>query len=230
MDIRVHPTAVIGQNCILEPGVIIEAGVHLGDGSRVGAYTILYQDTHLGEGCKVQPYCILGLPVEGISESTHIGPGAVIRAGTVIYAGVTAGSFLMTGHHALIRERTVLGDRVLVGTHAVIDGEAVVGDDVSMQTGVYVTRHTVVGRRVFLGPYVKTTNDRYMKAGSESLKGPIIQANARIGCGALILPMVTVGHGAIIGAGAVVTSNVSPQVTVVGVPARPLVPKGVDLS
>ena len=58
--------------------------------------------------------------------------------------------------------------------------------------------------------------------GLENGKPVIIGRNVWIGGGALILPGVTVGDDAIIGAGAVVTRDVAPGTTVVGNPARPL--------
>ncbi|MEM1073217.1 MAG: sugar O-acetyltransferase [Pseudomonadota bacterium] len=52
-----------------------------------------------------------------------------------------------------------------------------------------------------------------------------IGRNVWIGGGSIILPGVSVGNDAIVGAGAVVTRDVAPGITVAGNPARPLVPK-----
>jgi acetyltransferase-like isoleucine patch superfamily enzyme len=49
-----------------------------------------------------------------------------------------------------------------------------------------------------------------------------IQDDVWIGTGAIILPNVTIGEAAIVGAGAVVTKDVAPRTVVVGNPARPL--------
>ncbi len=48
-----------------------------------------------------------------------------------------------------------------------------------------------------------------------------VGVNAWIGAGATVLPRITIGHDAIVGAGAVVTEDVPDGTTVVGVPARP---------
>jgi len=50
----------------------------------------------------------------------------------------------------------------------------------------------------------------------------VIEDDAWIGAGAIILPNVTIGEGAIVGSGAVVTKDVPPYTVVVGVPARPI--------
>ncbi|WP_308199037.1 DapH/DapD/GlmU-related protein [Chitinophaga sedimenti] len=63
------------------------------------------------------------------------------------------------------------------------------------------------------------------KAGLESGRPVYIGKNVWIGGGALILPGVTVGDDAIIGAGSVVTKDVPPGATVVGNPAKVLAKK-----
>jgi acetyltransferase-like isoleucine patch superfamily enzyme len=52
---------------------------------------------------------------------------------------------------------------------------------------------------------------------------PVIGDHAAIGAGAVLLPGVRIGEGAIVGAGTVVTKDVVPWTTVVGIPARPKV-------
>jgi acetyltransferase-like isoleucine patch superfamily enzyme len=52
------------------------------------------------------------------------------------------------------------------------------------------------------------------------LKGPVIKKNAKIGANATILPYITIGENSIVGAGAVVVSDVKPNSVVVGSPAK----------
>ena len=66
------------------------------------------------------------------------------------------------------------------------------------------------------------TNDKYMgKVKNIQLIGPIIESGAKIGANATILPAVRIGKLAVVGAGSVVTKNVSNNTTVIGVPAKP---------
>lgn len=153
------------------------------------------------------------------SAPPAIGDGSVIRSGTIVYDDVTAGSGLQTGHHALIRERTELGEGVLVGTQTVIDGTTAVGDNVSMQTGVYVPTETAIGNRVFLGPGATLLNDMYPVRENYDLQGPTLEDDVSIGANATVLPSVTVGEGAFVAAGAVVTRDVPPRTMAVGSPA-----------
>lgn len=172
---------------------------------------------------------VLGVAHAPDSTPPEIGPGSVIRSGTIVYDDVSAGPSLQTGHHALIREHTELGKDVLVGTQAVIDGTSVVGDSVSMQTGAYVPRETAIGNRVFLGPNATLLNDMYPVRRDGDLVGPTLEDDVSIGANATVLPDVTVGERAFIAAGAVVTEDVPPGTMAVGSPAdhRDL-PDGLD--
>lgn len=61
----------------------------------------------------------------------------------------------------------------------------------------------------------------FTRSNSGSVYGKvIIKRNAWIGAGAIILPNVTIGEGAVVGAGAVVTKDVPPKTVVAGVPAK----------
>jgi dTDP-4-dehydrorhamnose 3,5-epimerase-like enzyme len=74
----------------------------------------------------------------------------------------------------------------------------------------------------FIGPNATFTNDRYPRSKQHLDKYPktIIRRGASIGANATILPGVTIGDHAMVGAGAVVTHNVPPHAKVVGNPAR----------
>jgi len=172
-------------------------------------------------GVDVGETAILGVSYAEESIPPDIGEGSTIREGTIIYDDVKTGTGFQTGHHALVREQTVLGDNALVGTHAVIDGATAVGDDVSMQTGVYVPRETDIGNDVFLGPNATLLNDMYPAVRRDAdLIGPEIKDGASVGANATILPGVTVGRGAFIAAGAVVTEDVPPERLAMGVPSK----------
>ena len=153
-----------------------------------------------------------------------IGADATVRAGSIIYDDVIIGDRFNTGHDVLIRELTEIGDDVLVGTKTVIDGRTEVGSNVSLQTGVYIPSHTTIGDNVFIGPHAVLTNDPFPLRRDVELEGPTIADGASIGANATILPSVTVGEGAFVAAGAVVTDDVPAETLAVGVPAthRPL--------
>lgn len=167
----------------------------------------------------VEEGAILGVQYDEETSRPDLGSNSIIRSGTIVYNDVKAGTGLQTGHHALLREKTVLGTDCLVGTQAVIDGYTTIGDSVSMQTGVYVPSYTDVGDRVFLGPNATLLNDPYPIRTDVELAGPSIKDDASIGANATVLPEVTVGEAAFVAAGAVVTEDVPPGRLAVGAPA-----------
>jgi len=169
-------------------------------------------------------HATIGYKYTDDSEEPHIGAEPTIRAGTIIYNDVAIGERFSTGHYALVRELTEIGDDVLVGTKAVIDGRTTVGSGVSLQTGVYIPSETTIGDHVFVGPQAVLTNDPYPIKEDADLAGPMIEEHASIGANATILPDVTIGAKSFVAAGSVVVDDVPPETLAVGAPAdhRPL--------
>ncbi|WP_418284146.1 DapH/DapD/GlmU-related protein [Halorubrum sp. DTA46] len=154
------------------------------------------------------------------SADPHIGANATVRAGTIIYDDVVIGDGFSTGHYALVRELTEIGDDVLVGTNAVIDGRTTIGSGTSLQTGVYVPSETTIGDHVFVGPHAVLTNDPYPVREDTELRGPTIENHASIGANATVLPDVTVGERSFVAAGSVVVDDVPPETLAIGAPAE----------
>lgn len=170
------------------------------------------------EEIAVHPDATIGQEYREDADDPKIGTGSVVRSGTTIYCDVTIGSDFQTGHDVLVREQTSIGDDVLAGTKTVIDGYSDIGSHVSLQTGVYVPSHTTIGDNVFVGPQATLTNDPYPIRRDAELCGPTLKRGISVGANATILPDVTVGEHASVAAGAVVTTDVSPNIAV-GVPA-----------
>jgi acetyltransferase-like isoleucine patch superfamily enzyme len=102
----------------------------------------------------------------------------------------------------------------------VIEGNAKIGDFVKIESNCFIPTHTVIGSRVFFGPNVVLTNDKYPLRQRESYRpmGPVIEGNVTLGAGVIVLPGVTIGEGAFVAAGAVVTKDVPPGMLVRGNP------------
>lgn len=174
------------------------------------------------EDCQIQDGAIVGLVYATGTKPVRLGRGARIRAGAIIYADVIAGEDFQTGHHVLVREHTTIGDHVVIGTNTVIDGTVSIGNFVKIESNCYIPTHTTIGSRVFFGPGVTLTNDRYpLKIRDEYVpQGPVIEDGVTLGGGVVVLPGVRIGHDSFIAAGAVVTKDVPPLSLVRGVPGR----------
>jgi acetyltransferase-like isoleucine patch superfamily enzyme len=175
-----------------------------------------------GRNCEFQAGIMLGLRYKEGCTPFRVGDNACIRAGTIIYSDVVAGDDFQTGHHAIIREHTVFGSYIVVGTNTVIDGHVAVGDFVKIESNCYIPTHTTIGSRVFIGPGVVLTNDKYPQKMRDrySPKGPVIEDGVTLGAGVVVLPHITVGRGSFVAAGAMVTKDIPPMSLVKGVPGE----------
>jgi acetyltransferase-like isoleucine patch superfamily enzyme len=126
-----------------------------------------------------------------------------------------------------------IGDGVFIGEQTIIqgrfDGRCVIGSGVWIGPQSYFdARDLIIGERVGWGPGAKVLGSEHTGLPADvplietDLKiAPVrICAGADIGVNSIILPGVTVGREAIVGAGAVLTKDVPDFATVAGVPAR----------
>ena len=142
----------------------------------------------------------------------------------VVFPDVTLGDGTRLGNFVMIRSNTVIGIDCTIGSYVEIEGDVVIGDRVSLQSGCYVTRGVVIEDEVFCGPRVITMNDKRITHRRPTMtfvrSAPRILRAARVGGGSVLLPGVTVGANALVGAGSVVTRDVPDGAIVAGNPAR----------
>lgn len=103
-----------------------------------------------------------------------------------------------------------------------IENDVVIGNRVTVKCGVQIWDGLRIADEVFIGPNVAFTNDRFPRSQHHPEKYPvtIIHEGASIGANATILPGISIGRGAMIAAGAVVTRDVPPYAIAKGNPAR----------
>ena len=126
-------------------------------------------------------------------------------------------------HFSHIMKNAVLGKDCNLGQNVVISPRVTLGNNVKVQNNVSIYTGVICEDDVFLGPSMVFTNivnprsavvrkDKYVKTLVQ--KGASIGANATVVCGN------TIGSFAMVGAGAVITKDVSPYALVVGNPAK----------
>jgi len=103
-----------------------------------------------------------------------------------------------------------------------VENDVIVGDRVTVKCGVQLWDGVRLEDDVFVGPNATFTNDPFPRSRQRPERYPltIVHAGASIGANATILPGLSIGRGAMVGAGAVVTRNVPPHAIVMGNPAR----------
>ncbi len=106
--------------------------------------------------------------------------------------------------------------------HVFIENDVVIGDRVTIKCGVQVWDGVTLEDDVFVGPNVTFTNDPFPRSKQypTAFSKTLVRRGASIGANATILPGITIGIQAMVGAGAVVTHDVPPYAKVVGNPAR----------
>ena len=125
-----------------------------------------------------------------------------------------------------------IGDDSRIGTFVEIQKGVTVGKRVKISSHTFIGEGVTLEDDVFIGHGVMFINDKYPRATAENgapqteadwdCVATVIKRGASIGSNATILCGVTVGEGAMVGAGSVVTCDVSPWTIVAGVPARVL--------
>ena len=107
-------------------------------------------------------------------------------------------------------------------SHVLIENDVIIGDRVTIKSGVQLWDGLRIEDDVFIGPNVTFTNDPFPRSKQYLATFPAttIKIGASIGGGATLLPGITVGRRAMVGAGAVVTRSVPDGAVVVGNPAR----------
>ena len=107
-------------------------------------------------------------------------------------------------------------------SHVLIENDVIIGDRVTVKSGVQLWDGLRIEDDVFIGPNVTVTNDPFPRSKQYPKEFAVttVKTGASIGGGATILPGITIGRHAMVGAGAVVTKSVPDGAVVVGNPAR----------
>jgi acetyltransferase-like isoleucine patch superfamily enzyme len=193
---------------------IINGIVEIGSNSYIGYFCVLGQvdnpNSNKNKGNKL----------------TKIGNDCNIGNCVTISENVVIGDRVKIGNNVVIRSGVVLSDDCIVGHETVFEGDAFVDKDTLIHSQCHITKGVRIGKRVFIAPYFVGANDplcmrrKFMEGQQEFIpEGYTIEDDVRIGIGAIVLPNVRIGRGALVGAGSVVTKEVSPGAIVMGVPA-----------
>jgi acetyltransferase-like isoleucine patch superfamily enzyme len=153
-----------------------------------------------------------------IAKLARLGANVVLEAGVLIFhpENVEIGDHVYVGHNTILKGYHKNTMRIGSGTW------------IGQQCFFHSAGGLTIGRNVGVGPAVKIITSYH---DGEDTSMPIIHTpilfepvviedDADIGTGAILLPGVTVGKGAQVGAGAVVSRNVDSYTVVGGVPAR----------
>lgn len=131
---------------------------------------------------------------------------------TFVHRFRSVGPNVRLGRHLFVfPNRVRLGARVYIGAGSYLDGDITIGNDVMLANNVAIVggdhRYQDVGMTMFAAP-------------REHWKPTVVGDDVWLGHGTIVLNGLTIGRGAIVAAGSVVTSDVESYAIVAGVPAR----------
>jgi UDP-2-acetamido-3-amino-2,3-dideoxy-glucuronate N-acetyltransferase len=123
-----------------------------------------------------------------------------------------------------------IGDGTKIGSFVEIQKNASIGKNCKISSHSFICEGVEIEDEVFIGHGVKFINDAYPRATTATgelqnetdwtVLRTVVHSRASIGTNATILPNISIGRGAMIGAGAVVVRNVPDHAIAVGSPAR----------
>jgi UDP-2-acetamido-3-amino-2,3-dideoxy-glucuronate N-acetyltransferase len=144
-------------------------------------------------------------------ETAIIDKNAVIGEGSRIW------------HFTHIMPDCIIGERCNLGQNVVVSPGVRLGNNVKVQNNVSIYTGVICEDDVFLGPsmvFTNVTNPRSAIARKDQYMTTLVERGATIGANATIICGIRIGRYGFVGAGAVVTKDVSPYELVMGNPAR----------
>jgi len=178
----------------------------------------------LAERAKEAKECVEGLEekpktvrfTECIASPSDIHPTAIIDEGAVIGHGTKV------WHHAHISEGAVIDNNCIIGDNVYIGKNVVIKAYCKIQNNAYIPEGVSIGHSVFIGPSVTFTNVKYPKGFVKAIEfeKTVVHDGATIGANATILCGLYIGEESLIGAGSVVTRDVSAKAVICGNPAE----------
>ncbi len=152
-------------------------------------------------------------------SAAQVHPTAVVDDGAVLEDGVRVWHFVHVCAGARIGAGSVLGQGVFVAPDVRIGAGCKLQNNVSVYAGV------TLEDEVFVGPsavFTNVTNPRAHVDRRHAFRPTLVKRRATLGANCTVVCGVTLGEGAFVAAGAVVTADVPPRVLVQGSPARPV--------
>jgi len=169
LDIRGDETA-IGKGTLLEPNVILDGKIEIGENAYIGPGVVL-KNTTVGDGVRIEANSVIEGAV--IANYCQVGPFARLRPGTVLEHHAKVGNFVET-------KKTIIGEGSKA-SHLTYLGDAVIGKDVNIGAGTITCNYDGVNKST------TQIHDNAFIGSNSSLVAPIsIGKGATVGAGSTL--------------------------------------------
>lgn len=146
-----------------------------------------------------------------------------IHPSALISEQFSVGGGTSVWQNCIIMDGAVIGENCSLGANVFVESGAVIGNRVKIKNNIAIYSGVVCEDDVFLGPncvFTNVINPRSFISRKSEFQPTVVKKGASIGANATIICGTTIGSYALVGAGAVVTKDVSPYTIVTGNPAR----------
>jgi len=153
----------------------------------------------------------------------EIGNNTRIESTAIIEEDVQIGDNCYIGHNTIIRPKTIIGDNSEIRAFCFVAGNVKIGNYVRIFQYSNIAYGSIINNSIYIGTRVVLVNTRRISWRREyppKLKGPYIKSGARIASGSILMPGVTIGKNALVGAGSLVDRDVPDRQIWFGSPAR----------
>lgn len=213
----VHPTAIVGEGCVL------------GEGVHIGPYAVLGRGCRIGAGCVLEAHVVLGECVT-LGEGTHLRPHVSVREGVRMGRNVSIHNGSVIGSDGFGYTITVDAQGAPVIEKVPQLGIVEIGDDVEIGANVTIDRArfgaTKIGDHVKIDNLVQIAHNVQIGASSGVVAQVGISGSTHVGSGVMlwgqagIAGHLDIGDGAVVLAQSGVSKNVPAGATVFGAPAQ----------
>ncbi|MEW6586998.1 MAG: Gfo/Idh/MocA family oxidoreductase [Nitrospirota bacterium] len=163
------------------------------------------------------------VPVHGARPSSRALPSAHVHESAYVDEEVILGEGVKIWHFSHVLKNSVIGNRCVIGQNVVIGPDVRIGDGCKIQNNVSLYKGVLLEDDVFCGPscvFTNVYNPRAFIERKKEFRNTLVKRGATIGANATIVCGVTVGKYSVVGAGAVVKTDVPGYAIVAGVPAK----------
>lgn len=179
---HIHPAATIGNNVKIDPFVVIDAGVIIGEGTHIMSHAVIMKNTIVGSCCQIFPGAVLGaipqdLKFDGEETFVEVGNNTTIRECVTVNRGTKdkwktrVGSNCLLMAYSHIAHDCILGDNVIIANSVQLAGHVEIGDYAIIGGMAAAIQFSKIGAHTYIAGGTEVIKDvpPYIKAGRTPL-------------------------------------------------------------